>query len=78
MPSIREFAKMCIRDRLLDGSKVGEVHPLDGLLRVGSRVGNVETIGLGHHLEPVSYTHLEVYKRQPYGMMSPTQIPSGW
>ena len=36
---------------LLDGSKVGEVHPLDGLLRVGSRVGNIETIGLGHHLE---------------------------
>ena len=36
---------------LLDGSQVGEVHPLDGLLGVLGRLGDVEAVEVGHHLE---------------------------
>ena len=36
---------------LLDGSQVGEVHPLDGLLGVGSRAGDVEAVELTDHHE---------------------------
>ena len=36
----------------------------DGILLDGVRINTAQRVRLGQHLEPVSYTHLDVYKRQ--------------
>ena len=65
---------MCIRDRFIDDSVKNDTrgamiyidlddfkHINDGL---GHQYGDVLLKAISHSLTPVSYTHLDVYKRQ--------------
>ena len=71
---------MCIRDSpCLDGGVVGQVlgrrHVVAVIqLPVGKDVdtggGDIDVAPLHHHLPSVSYTHLDVYKRQMQSLVS--------
>ena len=54
---------------------VDRPEPTCGPLDVKVRVLRAGLCGTDLHLEPVSYTHLDVYKRQPSN--SPTPIAAG-
>ena len=58
---------MCIRDRLHDdlGGLLDEVNEL---VVLGNEVGLSVDLDDNTHLAPVSYTHLDVYKRQVLGL----------
>ena len=58
---------MCIRDRFLDES---------GVISVGGRLQQSQLpYVMLHNASHVSYTHLDVYKRQVYGMF-PISAPT--
>ena len=57
----KKWHKMCIRDRLCAGAGLGQGTP------VRRRAGTKARGPGGNGLCPVSYTHLDVYKRQVEG-----------
>ena len=78
--------EMCIRDRakarLFEAARSGEVRVLMGSTQKLGEGTNVQTrlVAL-HHLDcpwPVSYTHLDVYKRQAKGSLAAAGMAVGW
>ena len=56
---------MCIRDSGYTAEQIASAMSTDINL-VALKVAHLATLGYNlHALEPVSYTHLDVYKRQP-------------
>ena len=58
---------MCIRDRYLGlvprQEDSGDIQPQLGISKAGDRMVRKLLVGSAHYI-PVSYTHLDVYKRQ--------------
>ena len=56
---------MCIRDRLVSGKKTRKDHPqvMNAAVRLYSDAANAKT-KMENGFDSVSYTHLDVYKRQ--------------
>ena len=70
---------MCIRDRTYAPQQLkGWSFTVSGAMDRGSMLGN-NYGGMLVIRKPVSYTHLDVYKRQPIPRMLPKFPPSsGW
>ena len=52
-------------DILWMGAAAGQRGCIANVIRICARYGNLDILEDGYGINPVSYTHLDVYKRQP-------------
>ena len=68
--------KMCIRDRIATAESASATVSCDPAIYLGNKLDLRLGIDFGRTNDPVSYTHLDVYKRQPlWGGLMKKLIP---